>query len=270
MATNPLDKIKEMLHLNNSGNGAGNQQNGFNNYAGGTSGSQDPFAKENQKKVAAYFKEKKFIFAPLIIVFIAAYIIFHGIVEAVIGTIMVAVLLYIVPLKASESEIDRYVSEAEQVFLQKGYSACNIDPDEVSQADPILISRYIYGSGANGPTEVKMGWDKHVRSSVCHTDCLYFSDNQVFIYSVELSLIDGKFGEKTAEYYFDNVVSLQTEQTMLSATVRNSSINVPAEAIVIKLDSGEILKIPYTEHSPDIQNKISAAVNMIRMWRRYR
>lgn len=174
------------------------------------------------------------------------------------------------PKKASEQEIDQFVQSTGAQLLQNGYAACHLDPDSVALVPPIVAVHYLYRDHLNETVQVRRGKDGQLRAQLCQIYCLYFSENQLFVYSTELSLLSGNSRSQVSEYYYDNILSFgedTVEQTVSYA--KNKSARIEVKRIQMQLATGPIV-IPYISQDPDMENKIGAAINMIRMWRRSR
>lgn len=250
-----------------------------NHFPGGNGGQKQTSGKAPSssgdniaKRISAYFApfargNKKGIIVGAIVAFLL-----HLFLGQMWLTGIGALVAYVAcsPKKASEEEIDRFVQSTGESLLQKGYAACHLDPDSVALVPPIVAVHYLYGDSMNESAQVRLGKDGQLRAQLCQIYCLYFSENQLFIYRTELSLLSGNSRSQVSEYYYDNILSLgedTADQTVSYA--KNKAAKIEVKRILMHLSTGPIV-IPYISQDPDMENKIGAAINMIRMWRRSR
>jgi hypothetical protein len=99
----------------------------------------------------------------------------------------------------------------------------------------------------------KKGRDGRIRSSAAEFTIFLFSENQVFIYTRQFSLIGPEVKESTREYFYRDITSISTETAKFGSHI-----------FTIKISGGETEKIPIGKEDPDNQQKITAFRQLIR------
>jgi hypothetical protein len=108
-------------------------------------------------------------------------------------------------------------------------------------------------SGIISGIKYKKGRDGRIRSSVAEFSIFLFSENQVFIYTQQFSLITPETKEHSQEYFYRDIVSISTETSKAGTNV-----------FTIKVSGGDSENIPYGMDDSDIQKGITGFRQLIR------
>jgi hypothetical protein len=96
--------------------------------------------------------------------------------------------------------------------------------------------------------------DVRVRTSVAEYTVLFFSEEKVFVYTQQFSLIDSEQKESLQNYSYQDIASISTEKSKYGT-----------HAFIIKLSSGKALSIPCCdEKAADIQGKVATFMQLVR------
>lgn len=89
----------------------------------------------------------------------------------------------------------------------KSLEALGIDFSEVQEIPPVTLKGYYYGKINNTETVARRGEDKYWRSSGYQVTRLYFSDKQMFAYTIMFDTRTNERLEETAEIFYKDIVS---------------------------------------------------------------
>jgi hypothetical protein len=208
-----------------------------------------------------------------------------GIVELAITIALLVLMSRSIP---SDKEIDQQLSIMVDQLSGMALNKHGITEDQVQKVPPLILGGYMSELLGNNVKDIarlvagniggelgsaladigikaiedgtisgikyKKGRDGIIRSSAATFTIFLFSDNQVFIYTLEFSLIAPEKKESSQEYFYRDIVSISTE------TAKSGS-----HIFTIKISSGDSEKIPYgQEEESDIQQKINAFRQLIR------
>jgi hypothetical protein len=108
--------------------------------------------------------------------------------------------------------------------------------------------------GASTPEiKIKKGKDGRTRSSHLEFTTFLFTEDEVFIYIQQFSLINPEVKESSKEYFYRDIVSINTE-----------TANYGSHVFIIKVSGGDTEKIPYGIEDSDIQQRITEFRQLIR------
>jgi len=208
-----------------------------------------------------------------------------GIVELAITIALLVLVSRSIP---SDKEIDQQLSIMAEQLSGMALNKHGITEDQVQKVPPLILGGYMSELLGNNVKDIarlvagniggelgsaladigikaiedgtisgikyKKGKGGIIRSSAATFTIFLFSDNQVFIYTLEFSLIAPEKKESSQEYFYRDIVSISTE------TAKSGS-----HIFTIKISGGDSEKIPYgQEEESDIQQKINAFRQLIR------
>jgi len=247
-----MSVLDNFLNSFNFGKGNGGNQGGQN----------QPSQADQQKRVAAYFKGSG-VFG--IILPIAGLLMIFTLNLLLIAVGVVLIIFTFPRPKATDQEIDQLMRQKEQACLAEGFQYCGIDPDDVALADPIVVTRYEFRGASKAAGGLRLGKDRVLRASRCHTDCLYFCDARVTVYSVDYSLIDGSVSRNYVDYHYDDITALRTmDGEMIVNYDEKTNYRIPTKQIVFDIFPRPV-HIEYTQFVPDFDQKLRAANSLVRM-----
>jgi hypothetical protein len=206
----------------------------------------------------------------------------------VVLAITIALLVIVSKTIPSDKEIDQQLSIVVDQLSGLALNKHGISEDQVQKVPPLILGGYIsellgndvknlallvagkvggeFGSalaemgikaiedGTISGIKYKKGRDGITRSSAAMYTIFLFSENQVFVYTLEFSLIAPEKKEASQEYFYRDIVSISTE------TAKSGS-----HVFTIKISGGDSEKIPYgKEEASDIQQKINTFRQLIR------
>lgn len=89
----------------------------------------------------------------------------------------------------------------------RSLEALGIDFSEVQEIPPVTLRGYYYGTIINTETVARRGEDNYWRSSGYQVTKLYFSDKQMFAYTIMFDTRTNERLEETAEIFYKDIVS---------------------------------------------------------------
>jgi len=206
----------------------------------------------------------------------------------VVLAITVALLVLVIKITPSDKEMDRQLllvmDELGGIALEKH----GITEEQANKASPLILGGYMselmgddvkfvfkkaagaiggqagqeladtaisaIESGLISGIKYKKGRDGRILASAAEFTIFQFSENQVFIYTLQFSLIGPEIKESSREYFYRDIVSISTE------TEKSGS-----HVFTIKISGGDSEEVPYgREEAPDFQQKINAFRQLIR------
>lgn len=102
----------------------------------------------------------------------------------------------------SDEEYDKMERIMLQDIKEKGLQNLNLDEEEVSEAEPLILHRYSSG----GVT--KKGDDNKYRSTEHVSTAFYFAKDSLFIYKYSFSMKNNVTSEETLTLYYSDIVSV--------------------------------------------------------------
>lgn len=115
----------------------------------------------------------------------------------------------------SDEEIDRVCLERIKDIEDKGLKKLNLEKEQVSLIKPIVVHGPYYSRIQSQPL-YKVGNDGVGRSSNYKASVLFFSDEQVFSYSLAFSIISDEKKTITDEYFYKDIVSVSTSDEVFN------------------------------------------------------
>ncbi|GAB3346390.1 hypothetical protein GCM10027300_05300 [Modestobacter lapidis] len=108
--------------------------------------------------------------------------------------------------RPTDEEIDRAAMGVVRSSQQRAIAKLGLDEDQVKVIDPLLIDGYVLRNET-----VKRGKDGVFRTPRYEGVVLLFSEQQLYSYKLQFSLVeDGRVSEQTDEYFYRDVVSIST------------------------------------------------------------
>jgi len=106
----------------------------------------------------------------------------------------------------SAAELDEICKNFGIDIKQKALNKLEIDEESVSEASPLFFVGYSYDNMWGNLTR----YEGIYRSTICEASVFLFSSEQVFYYRYQNSLLDGSSKESTEEYFYSDIVTLET------------------------------------------------------------
>jgi hypothetical protein len=235
----------------------------------------------NQK----YFKKSK---AGLLILGIIVGIFVIIAEQTVAGIVLIVLSIGLLVLKIlttpKAKEIDQQVLEEREKMNEHALSKHGLTADQVQQVEPFTLGGYmhdnldknvknvargaanIFGAGEladavmsaiedGAISGIQYRTEKGIkRSSAAEFTIFQFSENQVFVYTRQFSLISDEEKEASSEFFYRDITSISTEKTKYG-------INI----FKINVSGGESKEIPYDQGDDmEIQPKLTAFRQLIR------
>lgn len=221
------------------------------------------------KKTIQYFYKKDYT--------VGATIIVVGLMISVIGMFFFPMLrgvalIFGVPLvitggilllfEAQKEEIsDRQYDELVLKFMDKNfiltaYSKLGIDADEVNAAAPLFIDGYVFKGNVN----IKKGKDEMWRSSKFRRIGIFFSENEVHVFTKTIKTTRNQAEEKTDVYFYDDIVSISTS----TEKERKGNAVIEYESFILMTKAGTSLSVSIMNRD-NAQRSINAMRSLLRM-----
>ncbi|MBL0386892.1 hypothetical protein JJB07_09525 [Tumebacillus sp. ITR2] len=182
------------------------------------------------RRIGRYFLFRKNLSITLLLLMLS--IIFPAENSFMISLILgISFLAYTRMTMPKDSQIDAWVSQRMNSHEQEGLETLHFDQDELV-ADNLSVKGI--GISKNAITYVRYGSDKKARFSMLGFTTVYFSEDLLLVYYKVLDLVrDEIILEKTEEYFYQEIVSLETERTEWRTGVggKNFTIN-PLKMVV--------------------------------------
>jgi len=106
--------------------------------------------------------------------------------------------------RVSDSEYDQIESVMLKDIVQKGMDYLNLDEDEVSEAEPLVLHRYSYDSGI-----ARRGDDDKWRSTDNVSTVFFFSADTLYTYEHAFSMMNTVTSDSTTTLFYTDIVSVQ-------------------------------------------------------------
>jgi len=126
--------------------------------------------------------------------------------------------------------------------------------------DPAVVMGSVMSSsvitGGNIPVvKYKKGFkDVKVRSTLAEYTIFLFSEDKVFVYTQQFSLVDPETKESVHTYAYRDIVSISSE-----------ALKYGSHAFIVKASNGEILTVPCSNaKATDIKNSVTAFMQLVR------
>lgn len=131
-------------------------------------------------------------------------------IAAVVGIFFIAgAVLYIVLKlkgKPTDQDYDSECSSHAASMSNRALSKLGVDEDEVKEIAPISFDGYCY----SGFDLVKLGKDNKWRTNKYQSVQLFFSPNEVHVYTYTFTTTEDKKTEATDVYFYKDIVSVST------------------------------------------------------------
>jgi hypothetical protein len=187
----------------------------------------------NYDKVKKYFS----IFS----VKVPAILIIIGLITLAAGVgvfFLAAALIYILYKcvgTPSDEEYDNMCADHAANMMSKALVKLGVDEDEVKEIEPISFGGYCY----SGYDQYKQGKDKKWRTDKYQSVKLFFSDNEVHVYTYTFTTTEDAKSEATDVYFYRDIVSVST--ATLSAKIDEK--NVDFECFRLTTAGGTALEV---------------------------
>jgi hypothetical protein len=137
--------------------------------------------------------------------------------------------------RPTDEEIDRAALSVVRSSQQRAIAKLGLDEDQVKVIDPVLIDGYVFQSQT-----VKRGKDGIFRSPRYEGVVLLFSEQQLYSYKLQFSLVEeDRVSEQTDEYFYRDVVSISTQSDSIKVSdVGGSSKTVNLELFKLTTSGG--------------------------------
>ena len=165
-------------------------------------------------KVKWYFKPPSVLLAlcctiPFGVIFLLSGIDYDHRPNVIIGLILLSIGLFRLYARISSysgAELDEICNYFSVDIKQKALNKLEIDEESVSEASPLYFVGYSYENMWGNLTR----YEEICRSTICEASVFLFSSEQVFYYCYQNSLLDGSTKESTEEYFYSDIVTLET------------------------------------------------------------
>ena len=111
----------------------------------------------------------------------------------------------------------------------------------------------------NNVTRIKYGTDRIWRSNKFRRISVFFSENEVYVYTKTINTLRNQADESTDVYFYDDIVSVSTSSE--TETILGRTINY--EAFKITTKGGTSLSIPML-NKVDTQRSINEMRNLLK------
>ena len=129
--------------------------------------------------------------------------------------VLIVIFVNIVNIgKMTDAQYDASMKEQQKALEQRALDKLGLDIDEVKEIDPIVIDGYNY----NNFTLSKKGKDGLWRTNMYNVMYLFFSQNEVHVYTCEFCTTEEQKKDSTDVYFYQDIVSVSTESA--SATFK--------------------------------------------------
>ena len=105
---------------------------------------------------------------------------------------------------------------------QRALEVLGLDESQVNEIKPIDLRGYDFDGVDGNEPFAKKGAGKFWRSSAYEITRLYFSDKQIFFYTLNFDLTNNKTLESTKEFFYKDIVSFRTAVKTKETLVYNS------------------------------------------------
>lgn len=106
--------------------------------------------------------------------------------------------------RVSDSEYDQIENIMTKDIVQKGMEYLNLDEDEVSEAEPLVLHRYDFSHGKS-----KKGEDDVWRSTDNVMTVFFFSTDTLYTYEHTFSMMNTVTSDSTMTLFYSDIVSVQ-------------------------------------------------------------
>lgn len=185
----------------------------------------------------------------------------------IFGILMIAAgVAYIVLKKKgtpTDEEYDNICSSQCNNMTQKALNKLGVDEDEVKEIAPIVFDGYCY----SGFDKFKQGKDNKWRTNKYQAVQLFFSANEVHVYTYTFTTTEDKKTESTDVYFYKDIVSVSTatETAKLKETVKGKTEDKDVEFECFKLTTagGTAFEVSVRD-SDSAQRSINAMRQLLR------
>lgn len=141
---------------------------------------------------------------------------------------------------------------------EEAYYKLGIDVAEVSEAKPIYIDGYDFKTAE----KVKKGFDGKWRSNKYRHVAIYFSENEIHVYTKIINTIKEQKNESTDVYFYEDIVSVSTSSE--KEKIFNNTKEIEYEAFRLTTKGGTSLNVAIID-TDDVQRSINAMRSLLRM-----
>lgn len=88
---------------------------------------------------------------------------------------------------------------------ERALHALNLDEEQVKEVEPIVIESFQFNKIGNGELLYKKGC-----TNLYQVTTILFGDEELYVHSYKFDMLSTSFSESTREYFYQDVVSIQT------------------------------------------------------------
>lgn len=181
----------------------------------------------NRASIQKYFMSKFPKWAIFLIV-IGALMLFGPIAAKAIGLIMIVgggFAIYNASNVASDADIDQWTQEDLDKLSKRSLDKMGIDASELVSEGVIITGPRLSNLGP-AKFGFRKGKDNVLRFTPVNSTIINFTQNQLLVYRCALDLITGNpVNEATDEYFYRDVVSVQTSSETVSVSLPGTSLD---------------------------------------------
>lgn len=155
----------------------------------------------------------------------------------------------------SDAEYDNRVVKGLDNIESKALDKLGLVQEEVQEAAPISFDGYRY----TGATMARQGKDGFWRTNMYEYTILFFSENEVHIYTYRYNTTFDQHSEQTDVYFYRDIVSAST--TSESANILNQNINY--ESFKLTTSGGTAVSVSI-RNNDDAQRSINAMRSLLK------
>jgi hypothetical protein len=182
----------------------------------------------------------------------------------------VGVYFLVLAGRPSDGDIDRMCKERVSSIKETALNRLGLDPDQVSAADPIVVSGYDIDA-KNSEIKYRKGKDGVYRSSQYKVTVFFFSAEQVHSFFQTFSLIKDEHFDSTDEYFYRDIVSVSTAQMKveipLGMNVQGKNVkkvHINYDYFKLMTSGGNSIEAAF-DKSEDINRSVSAMRNLLKI-----
>ena len=135
-----------------------------------------------------------------------------------IGAVVLTIVVMVLTRRPSDAYIDGVVAEEMKKLEAAALKKLGLDKEEVSVAEPIMTYGYLtkvnqisIADETLGKTKIVTGKDKLERSPVVGMHFFGFSENEIYYYGQEISLVSDTCRAITSVINYGDVVSVRSD-----------------------------------------------------------
>lgn len=171
--------------------------------------------------------------------------------------------------RPTDTEFDNAVASKAGDIKAAALKKIGIDESEMSMIAPIVFFGPSLDAPAGRTSLVKQGKDGLWRTSAYQACAIFFSENQVFLYTRTWSMINDNRQERTEEYFYGDIVSVTTSSESESMEefkgLTKVQRTIDLEAFSLRTTGGDAAKAGVDpKFAADIERQIQGMKNLVR------